>query len=130
MLTQEDYVRITGDSPPDDFCSCVMAAKDTLDSATLYAYIGVDIDKLPQEIALRYKRALALQTQAVSMAGGAAAMHDMQMNSASLGKYAYTVNNSGNAEGTSSGALSPAVVPLIPLLVAYGRGLRTCGRSR
>lgn len=130
MLTPDEYVRITGDGAPEDFCACLALAHELIDAHTLYAYVGRDMESLPSGIASRYKRALALQTQAISMRGGVAGMHDMQINSASLGHFSYTVNNSGNAEGTSSSELSAGVSSLMPVLIAYGRGLRSCCRSR
>ena len=129
MLSAEEYFAITGEEAPQDFDVCLAQAEEMLHAATLYAYIGRDTAVMPKCIRDRWNRALALQTQALSVNGGMIGLHDGEMNSVSLGKFSYTVNNSGNAEGTSNGALSPAVSHLMPLLVAYGRGLRDkCAR--
>lgn len=124
MLTAEMYLSITGEAAPEDFAVLLPQAEDMLHAATLYAYIGRDVDAMPKCIRDRWHRALALEVQALDYSGGMAGLHDGEMNSVSLGKYSYTINNAGSAEGTSSGALSPAVSQLMPLLVAYGRGLR------
>lgn len=124
MLSAEEYLAITGEEAPQDFDVCLAQAEEMLHAATLYAYIGRDMATMPKCIRERWDRALALQTQALSVNGGMIGLHDGEMNSVSLGKFSYTVNNSGNAEGTSSGALSPAASQLVSLLVAYGRGLR------
>lgn len=127
MLTQEMYLSITGEAAPDDYAVLLPQAEEMLHAATLYAYVGRDLCQMPKCIRERWNRALALQVQGLSYSGGMAGLHDPEMNSVSLGKYSYTVNNAGSAEGTSSGALAPAVSGLVPMLIAYGRTLK-CDR--
>lgn len=124
MLTQEMYLSITGEAAPDDFAVLLPQAEEMLHAATLYAYVGRDLCQMPKCIRDRWHRAVALQMQALNYSGGMAGLHDPEMNSVSLGKYSYTINNLGSAEGTSSGVLAHPVAQLVPMLVAYGRGLR------
>ena len=128
MLTAEMYLSITGEEAPQDLDVLAVQAEEMLHAATLYAYVGRDVDSMPKCISDRWHRALALEVQALSFSGGMAGLHDTQANSVSLGKYSYTINNAGSAEGTSSGALAVSVSQLMPMLVAYGRGLRGCCR--
>lgn len=119
MLTEETYIAVTGEAPPGDFGACLAQAADMLHAVTLYAYVGRDVDAMPKCIADRWYRALALQTQAVSLNGGIMGAHDEPMHKVSLGKYSYTTSGGGQ----SSGGLSPAVSSLLPMLISYGRGL-------
>lgn len=126
MITVEEYAKITGELAPADFDACEPMACDILHAHTLYAYAGRDIKALPAYIGEHWKRAVALQVQAISQGGGIAALSEADANSVSLGRFSY----SGGAGGATARLLSPAASALLPLLVAYGRGLKKCVPSR
>lgn len=130
MITAEEYLAITGEEAPDDFAQSEAAAADRIHAMTLYAYVSRDLNALPVEIADRLRRAVALQTQYVSLQGGAAAAGTTgEMSSVKLGDFSYTMASGTEAkETTTQSVLAPAVSPLLPLLIAYGRGLRVCSR--
>lgn len=119
MITAEEYKEMTGTLAPEDFASCEAMACELVHAATLYAYVGRALEDLPEAITGRLKLAVALQTQAISSGGGVEALGDGAMSSVSLGKFSY----SGGGDA-ANGLLSPAISALVPLLVAYGRGLR------
>lgn len=123
MITADEYKEMTGSLAPEDFAPCEAVACELVHAATLYAYVGRALDKLPEAITSRLKRAVALQTQAISSGGGVEALGDETMNSVSLGKFSYSGGQSGGGNA-AGGLLSPAVSALVPLLTAYGRGLR------
>ena len=118
MLTADEYFHYTNILAPADFDSCVEIATQQLHAHTLYAYVGRDMESMPEIIQNAWKQAVALQTCAVSQNGGVAGMSQHPQQSMSLGKFSY----SGGATA-SAVALSPAVLAVLPLLVSYGRGL-------
>lgn len=122
MITAEEYKELTGSLAPEDFAPCEAIACELVHAATLYAYVGRALEELPGSIACRLKMAVALQAQAISSGGGVEVLGDGAMSSVSLGKFSY----SGGGGDAANGLLSPAVSALVPLLVAYGRGLRKC----
>ena len=125
MLTPEEYFQFTGYLAPADFNSCLNIAQQQLHAETLYAYVGRDMTEMPSMIQLAWKQAVALQTCAVSQNGGVAGMSQQPQTSVSLGKFSYS-----GAEGNGTTVtLSPAVRALLPVLVSYGRGLRSCCQS-
>lgn len=113
---------LVGTFAPEDFVPCEAMACELVHAATLYAYVGRVLEELPESITSRLKLAVALQTQAISSDGGVEALGDSAMGSVSLGKFSY----SGGGGDAANGLLSPAVSALVPLLTAYGRGLRKC----
>lgn len=123
MINAQEYYELTNELAPEDFEACKAAAEEMLHAATLYAYVGRDIATMPAVITTRWKRALALQTQAISLQGGVAALHDGPLASASLGKFSYSTG------AGSLGSLSPAVFELVAVLTAFGRGLPCCEAS-
>ncbi|MDY4007495.1 MAG: hypothetical protein SOY94_01350 [Candidatus Limiplasma sp.] len=125
MITAEEYQALTGELAPADFSPCEAMACETIHAHTLYAYVGRDVESLPDTIRDRLKLAVALQTQGISHGGGVEALGDSGMSSVSLGKFSY----SGGAENASGGLVSPAASALLPVLTAYGRGLRKCDPS-
>lgn len=129
MITAEEYAKLIGELAPSDFIPCEAIASEIIHASTLYAYIGRDIEKLPEMIRSRMKLAVALQTQAISYGGGVAEMSDARMNSVSLGSFSYSGGNSGSDNGGGN-SLAPSVRAILPILIAYGRGLRACNRYR
>ena len=123
MLTAEEYFRFTGYLAPADFNSCLAVAEQRIHAETLYAYVGQDMDELPTLIQNTWKQAVALQTCAVSQNGGVAGMSQQPQNSVSLGKFSYSTDGGGGASAIS---LSPGARALLPILISYGRGLRSC----
>ena len=119
MITTNEYASITGEAVPVDFAACEALACEVIHSATLHAYEGRDLSALPSIIAGKLRLAVALQTMYVNQRGGIEALHDADLSSASLGAFSY----SGGSAGGSAASPSPAIAALLPLLVAYGRGL-------
>lgn len=129
ILTADEYFTFTGYLAPADFASCLAIAEQQIHAETLYAYVGRDMAEMPSLIQIAWKQAVALQTCAVSQNGGVAGMSQQPQNSVSLGKFSYSSGN--HAEMVASTvSLSPAVRAVLPMLVSYGRGLRTCCQSR
>lgn len=126
MLTADDYYRYTGYLAPADFESCLAIAEQQIHAETLYAYVGRDMSEMPGIIQTAWEQAVALQTCAVSQNGGVAGMSQQPQSSVSLGKFSYS---GAASEGSSNVTLSPAVRALLPMLVSYGRGLRSCCQS-
>lgn len=126
-LTPEEYFQFTGYLAPADFNSCLAIAEQQIHAETLYAYVGRDMTDMPGIIQTTWKQAVALQTCAVSQNGGVAGMSQQPQNSVSLGKFSYTTDKQEGA--ASIVALSPATRAVLPILIAYGRGLRSCCQS-
>ena len=127
MLTPEEYFQFTGYLAPADFNSCVEFAVQQMHAQTLYAYVGRDMEELPRIIQIAWKQAIALQACAVSQNGGVAGMSQQPHTSMSLGKFSYSAD--ADAINASNVVLSPATRAILPVLVAYGRGLQSCSRS-
>lgn len=123
MLTPEEYFQFTGYLAPADFNSCRAIAEQQMHAETLYAYVGRDMAEMPGIVQTAWKQALALQTCAVSQNGGVAGMSQQPQTSVSLGSFSYS---GGRAEGASNVTLSPATRAILPILISYGRGLRSC----
>lgn len=127
MLTAEEYFLYTGYLAPADFNSCLAVAEQRVHAETLYAFVGRDMDEMPSFIRNTWKQAVALQACAVSQNGGVAGMSQQPQNSVSLGKFSYTT--AGGDGGASAISLSPGTRALLPILISYGRGLRSCCQS-
>lgn len=127
MLTADEYFLYTGYLAPADFNSCLAVAEQRVHAETLYAYVGRNMDEMPTFIQNTWKQAVALQTCAVSQNGGVAGMSQQPQNSVSLGKFSYTTD--GGDGGASAISLSPGARALLPILIGYGRGLRSCCQS-
>ena len=125
-LTAEEYFTFTGYLAPADFNSCLAIAEQQIHAETLYAYVGHDMADMPGIVQTAWKQALALQTCAVSQNGGVAGMSQQPQTNVSLGSFSYS---GGSAEGASNVTLSPAVRAILPILIGYGRGLRSCCQS-
>ena len=113
-LTAEEYATITGEPAPADFAACLTLTQHMLDARTLCFYAGREPASLPGLILRALKHYCAYQTQAISTAGGVAAVNEAPVDSASLGKFSYTAGVGGNAH-------CPAAAALLPLLVSYAR---------
>lgn len=124
MITVDEFEELTGTLAPADFVTCLAVAQETVDAYTLYGYVGRDIDSLPSVVRSRYKRALALQTLYISQQGGVAALAEGSPNSVTLGSFSYSGGNTENSQKNVGGMLSPAVRVLMPVLVAFVRGMR------
>lgn len=129
MLTAEEYFQFTGYLAPADFNSCLAIAEQQVHAETLYAYVGRDMDEMPGIIQTTWKQAVALQTCAVSQNGGVAGMSQQPQNSVSLGKFSYSGGVKRASDSVSNVSLSPATKALLPILVSYGRGIRSCCQS-
>ena len=127
MLTADEYFTFTGYLAPADFNSCLAVAEQRVHAETLYAFVGRDMDEMPSFIQNTWKQAVALQTCAVSQNGGVAGMSQQPQNSVSLGKFSYTTEKGGGSASAIS--LSPGTRALLPILISYGRGLRSCCQS-
>ena len=115
MLTADEYYQFTGYLAPADFNSCLAVAEQRIHAETLFAYVGRNMEELPSFIQNTWKQAVALQTCAVSQNGGVAGMSQQPQNSVSL--------------GSSAISISPGARALLPVLISYGRGLRSCFQS-
>lgn len=127
-LTPEEYFQFTGYLAPADFNSCLAIAEQQIHAETLYAYVRRDMTEMPGIIQTTWKQAVALQTCAVSQNGGVAGMSQQPQNSVSLGKFSYSGGTQGVVE-YSNIVLSPAARAVLPILISYGRGLRSCCQS-
>ena len=127
-LTPEEYFQFTGYLAPADFNSCLAVAEQQIHAETLYAYVGRDMTDMPGIIQTTWKQAVALQACAVSQNGGVAGMSQQPQNSVSLGKFSYSGGTQG-VVGYSNIVLSPATRAVLPILISYGRGLRSCCQS-
>lgn len=127
MLTADEYYQFTGYLAPADFNSCLAVAEQRIHAETLFAYVGRNMEELPSFIQNTWKQAVALQTCAVSQNGGVAGMSQQPQNSVSLGSFSYTTG--GGESGSSAISISPGARALLPVLISYGRGLRSCFQS-
>lgn len=126
-ITADDYQLFTGSLAPADFDKSVMLAQQIIDAHTLYAYVGRDISAMPGRIQLTYKQAIAMQTMAISQRGGVSGSSDESYSSVTIGKFSMAGRESSSTEAETQKndeLLSPAARALLPLLIAYGRGLR------
>ena len=123
MLTADDFFKWTGVPAPADFDVCVVYAENLLHEYTLHAYVGRNMADMPSRIRNAWDQALAIQTLAISQQGGVAGSSESSPTSMSLGKFSYSGDSSG-AVASAAGGISPGAKALLPLLVAYGRGLQ------
>lgn len=126
-ITADDYQLFTGSLAPADFDKSVMLAQQIIDAHTLYAYVGRDISAMPSRIQITYKQAIAMQTMAISQRGGVSGSSDESYSSVTIGKFSMAGRESSSTEAETQKndeLLSPAARALLPLLIAYGRGLR------
>lgn len=123
MLTANDFFKWTGTHAPADFDVCVVYAENLLNEYTLNAYVGRDMDGMPARIRNAWEQALAIQTLAISQQGGIAGVSDSSPPSVSLGKFSYSGDAAGVYTSAANG-ISPGAKALLPILVAYGRGLQ------
>ncbi|MBE5795695.1 MAG: hypothetical protein E7323_13555 [Clostridiales bacterium] len=128
MLTAIEFSHITGCNPVSEetFAALLADAEQQLHTHTLYAYVGRDMGSLPEIIRSHWQRALAWQVYFLQQQGGMAAQASgMVAAGFSIGDL--TVNGTGSSGNSSSAdGLSPTVRSLLPMLLAYGRGLRKC----
>ena len=127
MLTAVDYSNITGCSPVSDeaFAALLADAEQQLHTHTLHAYVGRDMDALPEIVRDHWQRALAWQVYFLQQQGGMAAQASGTVAAGfSIGDL--TVNGSGAGQASAADELSPTVRSLLPMLLAFGRGLRKC----
>lgn len=127
VISAEDYERFTGSLAPADFDKSVMLAQQIVDAHTLYAYVGRDLGAMPGIIQTTYKQAIAMQTMAISQRGGVSGSSDESYSSVTIGKFSMAGRESSSTEAETQKndeLLSPAARALLPLLIAYGRGLR------
>lgn len=126
-ITADDYQLFTGSLAPADFDKSAMLAQQIIDAHTLYAYVGRDLGTMPGIIQVTYKQAIAMQTMAISQRGGVSGSSDESYSSVTIGKFSMAGRESSSTEAETQKndeLLSPAARALLPLLVAYGRGLR------
>lgn len=123
-ITVDEFYQLTGKLAPSDFEPCAAIAKENVDAYTLYGYAGRDEESLPADIVRRYKLALALQTMYISQQGGVSAIAEAAPNSVSLGSFSYSGGNTEQSQQSSNAIVSPAVRAIMPILVAYARGLQ------
>lgn len=127
MLTAIDFSGITGQPLPDeaDFARLLADAEQQLHTHTLHAYVGRDMDALPEIVRDHWQRALAWQVYFLQQQGGMAAQASGVVAAGfSIGDL--TVNGSGAGQASAADELSPTVRSLLPMLLAFGRGLRKC----
>lgn len=126
-ITADDYQLFTGSLALADFDKSVMLAQQIIDAHTLYAYVGRDMTAMPSRIQITYKQAIAMQTMAISQRGGVSGSSDESYSSVTIGKFSMAGRESSSTEAEmqkNDELLSPAARALLPLLIAYGRGLR------
>lgn len=125
MLTATDYATITGQSVPDNFAALAADAEAQLHTHTLWAFAGRDLDTLPEIVRLTWQRALSWQVYYLHRQGGMAAQAEGILSAGySIGDL--SVNGTGaSGQSASADALSPVARELLPLLLAFGRGLRS-----
>lgn len=127
-INADEYAFFTGSLAPADFDKSVMLAQQIIDAHTLYAYIGRDLTAMPGIIQTTYKQAVAMQTMAISQRGGVAGSAEENYSSVTIGSFTMTGKSSTTTDAetqASDALLSPAARALLPMLIAYGRGLRS-----
>ncbi|MBQ7864751.1 MAG: hypothetical protein IJ350_00170 [Clostridia bacterium] len=127
MLTAIEYSNITGCSPVSDeaFAALLADAEHQLHTHTLHVYVGRDMDALPEIVRDHWQRALAWQVYFLQQQGGMAAQASGTVAAGfSIGDL--TVNGSSAGQASAADELSPTVRSLLPMLLAFGRGLRKC----
>lgn len=126
-IDADEYAYFTGSLAPADFDKSVMLAQQIVDAHTLYAYIGRDLTTMPCIIQTTYKQAIAMQTMAISQRGGVAGSTEENYSSVTIGNFSMSgrsTTSTSTEETAKNDLLSPAAKALLPLLTAYGRGLR------
>lgn len=126
-IDADEYHIFTGYLAPADFDKSVMLAQQIIDAHTLYAYADYDIDTLPDIIKITYKQAVAMQTMAISQRGGVSGSSEESYSSFSIGRFSMSgkTASSQHSGQVSDELLSPASKALLPMLTAYGRGMRS-----
>lgn len=128
VIDADEYAYFTGSLAPADFDKSVMLAQQIIDAHTLYAYIGRDIASMPGIIQTTYKQAVAMQTMAISQRGGVAGSTEENYSSVTIGDFSMAGRSTTSTEAETQKTdelLSPAARALLPMLIAYGRGLRS-----
>lgn len=128
VINADEYAYFTGSLAPADFDKSVMFAQQIIDAHTLYAYIGRDIASMPGIIQTTYKQAVAMQTMAISQRGGVAGSTEENYSSVTIGDFSMAGRSTTSTEAETQKTdelLSPAARALLPMLIAYGRGLRS-----
>lgn len=127
MLTETEYATITGQSVPEGFAALAADAEAQLHTHTLWAFAGRDLDALPEIVRLTWQRALSWQVYYLHRQGGTAARAEGLL-SAGFTIGDLSVNGAGTSgQSADADALSPVTRELLPLLLAFGRGLqRSC----
>lgn len=121
MITPDDYLRLTGTSPPDDFDALLIQADAEINRATLYGLIGRETDTFPPFVQNELELAYAFQVQYLSENAGEFNVTGAQ--SFSLGKFsmsAAAVTSGGNG----AQALSPMARNCLHTVNAYLRGMK------
>ncbi|MGN1020337.1 MAG: hypothetical protein ACI4O7_08165 [Aristaeellaceae bacterium] len=128
MLTETDYADITGQSVPEGFAALAADAETQLHTHTLCAFVGRDLDAMPEIVRLTWQRALSWQVYYLHRQGGTAARAEGLL-SAGFTIGDLSVNGAGaSGQSAESDTLSPVTRELLPLLMAFGRGARfACG---
>ena len=92
-VTAEEYIQLTGCDVPEDFGLLSMQANGIIDRETNYKLAGVGIKSIPEFIIRQVKKAVVVEIMYLDEIGGLQnAGSDIQ--SATLGKYSYTVSAS------------------------------------
>lgn len=128
VIDADEYAYFTGSLAPADFDKSVMLAQQIIDAHTLYAYIGRDLTAMPGIIQTTYKQAVAMQTMAISQRGGVAGSTEENYSSVTIGEFSMAGRSTTSTDAETQKTdelLSPAARALLPMLIAYGRGLRS-----
>ena len=115
MLSIEEYVALSGQSPPENYQTLLSAAQELLHAHTLQQFRG---QQLPCTAQMLFKRALSLQIQYMDRQGGLSGWTDAAIASGvTLGRF--SMQHSSAHEPT--GLISPAAAALLPALTSYAR---------
>ena len=128
VISEAEYTFFTGHHALADFETSAMLAQQIIDAHTLHAFVGCDVESLPGIIKTTYKQAVAVQTMAISQRGGISGSTEENYSSFSIGRFSMsgkTATSTQEGEKASTELLSPAAKALLPMLTAYGRGMRS-----
>ena len=108
-IESADYILFTGQDPPDDFRELSERASEQIDAVTRWSICGrfECLEKWKQDY---IKKATCAQVLYLSENGGMSAISDSGLQSATLGRFSYTVG--GTASGSSAGGqtVTPAAI--------------------
>ena len=112
------YLTYSGKAAPSDFAQLSELASNLIDALCGYQ-IGLELDLLDVGIVSRIKQATAAQVAFSSDQGGMAAIlsGSEAVQSASVGKFSYTLGGNGSSSGVLAGFAGVKLSPLIEMIL-------------